>query len=172
MRGWFKLNHSYQAIDGQKPFSVASVPDNVPVQGLYWTRKFYAKHLSCVMNTVLEGERREIRTKARQYTSLVFHFILQKQVYHADVFLQKGFIHRRIPPGGFKNILPWGWHFDCGFGNEKIPSSTNTNTHWKKQKAWCIKQSANLRYFNSNHKNFNTNYIKPLIILRTCLWSI
>ena len=111
MRGWFTLNHSYQATDGQKPFSVASVPDNVPVQGLYWTRKFYAKHLSCVMNTALEGERREIRTKARQYTSLVFHLILQKQVYHADVFLQKGFIHRRIPPGGFKNILPWGWHF-------------------------------------------------------------
>ena len=111
MRGWFTLNHSYQATDGRKPFSVASVPDNVPVQGLYWTRKFYAKHLSCVMNTALEGERREIRTKARQYTSLVFHLILQKQVYHADVFLQKGFIHRRIPPGGFKNILPWGWHF-------------------------------------------------------------
>lgn len=83
---------------------------------------------------------------------------------------------RDSPTEGFhleasKIVLPWGWHFDCGFGNEKIPSSTNINTHWKK-KTWCIKQSANLRYFNSNYKNCNTNYITPLIILRTCLWSI
>lgn len=97
LKGWFKLNHGYQATDCQKPFS-ASVSHNVPVQRSRWTLKFCTKHLWKVMNAALEGERREIYTKARQYTSLTLHWCFTK-------------IGISCTWRAGKIVLPWGLHF-------------------------------------------------------------